>query len=149
MITSSDPDNDIRIQKERRAIHSYRKSCIKFYSPVGLHFPKPIRFIFWQLRQYRKIPTGCDVIHCHDLNTLLLGILLKRKYGGKLIYDSHEYYLWMMARFPDFVLYPYFRALQYIAQWYVDTLIVISDTMKVYFEARYKFKQIVVVRNTQ
>jgi hypothetical protein len=149
MITSSDPDNDIRIQKEWLAL-SYSDCFVELIYPGKLKFPKPIRFIFWQLRQYRKIKTGCDVIHCHDLNTLLLGTLLKRKFNvKKLIYDSHEYYLWMMARFPDFVLYPYFRVLQYVAQWYVDTLIVISDTMREYFEARYKFKQIVVVRNTQ
>ncbi|MCD6105917.1 MAG: glycosyltransferase family 4 protein [Thermoplasmata archaeon] len=33
-----------------------------------------------------------DIVHCHDLDTLLLGVLLKRRLGVPLIYDSHEYY---------------------------------------------------------
>ena len=39
-----------------------------------------------------------DVIHCHDLDTLALGILLKRRYNKKLIYDSHENYGFMASR---------------------------------------------------
>lgn len=31
-----------------------------------------------------------DVYHCHDLNTLPLGYMAKRRHGGKLVYDAHE-----------------------------------------------------------
>ena len=31
-----------------------------------------------------------DVVHCHDLDTLKIGVKLKKKTGCKLIYDSHE-----------------------------------------------------------
>lgn len=34
-----------------------------------------------------------EVSHCHDLNTLKIGIKLKQKMGVKLVYDSHELYL--------------------------------------------------------
>jgi len=33
-----------------------------------------------------------DVVYCHDLWTLQAGVMLKRRWGAKLIYDSHEYY---------------------------------------------------------
>jgi glycosyltransferase involved in cell wall biosynthesis len=32
------------------------------------------------------------VIYCHDLYCLQAGVMLKRKWGAKLVYDSHEYY---------------------------------------------------------
>ena len=34
-----------------------------------------------------------QVYHCHDLNTLKIGIKLKEEQGAKLVYDSHELYL--------------------------------------------------------
>ncbi|MGH8936382.1 MAG: glycosyltransferase family 4 protein [Acidimicrobiia bacterium] len=36
------------------------------------------------------LATGADVYHAHDLNTLYVGTLCKRKTGAKLVYDSHE-----------------------------------------------------------
>ena len=35
---------------------------------------------------------NADVIHCHDLNTLDIGHLFKKKTGRLLVYDSHELY---------------------------------------------------------
>lgn len=32
------------------------------------------------------------VIHANDLDTLLTGAVLKRKFGARLVYDNHEYY---------------------------------------------------------
>ena len=148
MITSTNPNNDIRVSKEGRA-YLDKGYCVSMLFPTKLRFPKPFRFIWWQIKKYYRIEHSGDIIHCHDLNTMLLGILLKRKYGGYLIFDSHEYYLWLMWKFPEYIVYPYFRALQYVSQFYVDCLIVISNTMREYFEKRYKFKKIIVVRNTQ
>jgi glycosyltransferase involved in cell wall biosynthesis len=33
---------------------------------------------------------GADVYHSHDLNTLYIGAMCKRKAGARLVYDSHE-----------------------------------------------------------
>lgn len=33
-----------------------------------------------------------DVIHCNDLDTLLVGVLAKRRYGCRLVFDAHEFY---------------------------------------------------------
>jgi glycosyltransferase involved in cell wall biosynthesis len=33
-----------------------------------------------------------DVVHCNDLDTLLVGIIAKQRYGCRVIYDAHEYY---------------------------------------------------------
>ena len=34
-----------------------------------------------------------DVVECHDLNTLLAGVLIKRMHGTPIVYDSHELFL--------------------------------------------------------
>ena len=34
--------------------------------------------------------TGADVFHSHDLNTLYVGAMCKRRTGSALVYDSHE-----------------------------------------------------------
>jgi glycosyltransferase involved in cell wall biosynthesis len=46
--------------------------------------------LFWNyLRDAQQKP---DVIHCNDLDTLLVGVLAKQHYGGRLIFDAHEFY---------------------------------------------------------
>jgi glycosyltransferase involved in cell wall biosynthesis len=42
----------------------------------------------------RAIQSGSTskVVYCHDLYTLQAGAMLKRRWGARLVYDSHEYY---------------------------------------------------------
>jgi glycosyltransferase involved in cell wall biosynthesis len=59
--------------------------------------------VLWQRQAYRQAlalnrEKHFDVIHCHDLDTLVIGIRFKRKLGLPLIYDAHEIYGYMMAR---------------------------------------------------
>ena len=45
--------------------------------------------IFW-----KEITTSVekpDVIHCNDIYSLLAGVMAKKKFGYKVIYDAHEY----------------------------------------------------------
>lgn len=59
--------------------------------------------LLWQRQAYRRallLNKGLcfDVIHCHDFDTLAIGIMLKRKLKIPLIYDAHEIYGYMIAR---------------------------------------------------
>jgi glycosyltransferase involved in cell wall biosynthesis len=72
---------------------------------VRFFVQKPLRWILLPYHKYftyynfyknalkysRSSP--CEVYHCHDLNTLKIGIELKKEQGSKLVYDSHELYL--------------------------------------------------------
>ena len=159
MILSKCPYNDIRVQKERKALQAAGHEVeVLWFNQVDnetgkkMGGPKPYLVIKWSIGCYKVFSheEDWDAIHCHDLDTLLMGILIKRRIGCKLlVYDSHEYYLWTFRRFRDKLGYPYFWLLQFIAQRYVDHLIVISETMRQYFLRRYNFKQITIVRNTQ
>jgi glycosyltransferase involved in cell wall biosynthesis len=59
--------------------------------------------LLWQRQAYRQAlilnrENRFDVIHCHDLDTLHIGIRLKRRLGLPLIYDAHEIYGYVIAR---------------------------------------------------
>ena len=43
-------------------------------------------------RRAIRVDRAPAVIYCHDLYCLQVGVMLKRRWGARLIYDSHEYY---------------------------------------------------------
>jgi len=50
----------------------------------------PAAVVFWRIiRDMREKP---DIVHCNDLDTLLVGVLAKIRYGCRLVYDAHEFY---------------------------------------------------------
>jgi glycosyltransferase involved in cell wall biosynthesis len=46
--------------------------------------------LFWNY--LRDMPEKPDVVHCNDLDTLLVGVLAKRRYGCRVVFDAHEFY---------------------------------------------------------
>jgi glycosyltransferase involved in cell wall biosynthesis len=50
----------------------------------------PASAAFW--KHLRALPEKPDIVHCNDLDTLLVGVLAKRRYGCRLVYDAHEFY---------------------------------------------------------
>ncbi len=53
-------------------------------------------FLFASLRRANE--GNYDVVHAHDLDTLLLGVLISRLKGIPLIYDAHEHYADMVSQ---------------------------------------------------
>lgn len=54
------------------------------------HRFSPAAVLFWNI--IRDMPEKPDVVHCNDLDTLLVGVLAKMWYGCRLVYDAHEFY---------------------------------------------------------
>jgi glycosyltransferase involved in cell wall biosynthesis len=50
----------------------------------------PAASAFWNY--LCEIPDKPDVIHCNDLDTLLVGVLAKNRYGCRVVFDAHEFY---------------------------------------------------------
>lgn len=56
-------------------------------------FHKPLSFLDYYRRALSIIAQEpADVYHAHDLNTLPVAWRAKKRFGGKLVYDSHELY---------------------------------------------------------
>jgi glycosyltransferase involved in cell wall biosynthesis len=67
---------------------------------VTIPIPKKLNLFFTLIYYFKylwasykqAIDISFEVIHCHDLYTLPIGVALKLRTGKPLIYDSHEYY---------------------------------------------------------
>jgi glycosyltransferase involved in cell wall biosynthesis len=57
----------------------------------------PFLIGFWVLALLRNLRRRYDIIHCHDLDTLPLGMLLGRLWGARVIFDAHESFPDMLA----------------------------------------------------
>ena len=55
------------------------------------------KYIDSHIRLYNGIDSKFDVYHCHDPNTLPIGIELAKRDNAKVVYEAHEY-------FPDYLI---------------------------------------------
>jgi len=68
--------------------------CLNTFKPLSLASVIPPFF----LHARTLVKSGrFDVVHCHDLDTFLVGVCLKRIFHLPLIYDMHEVYGYMVA----------------------------------------------------
>lgn len=76
-----------------------------------------------------------DVVHCHNLDTLVVGVLLKKKLDIKLIYDVHEIFGYMIARnMPDTIVKIVFYMEKKLVK-YVNNIITVTDTVAEYLKS--------------
>jgi glycosyltransferase involved in cell wall biosynthesis len=87
-----------------------------------------------------------DVVHCHDLDTLQIGVWLKRKLDIKLIYDSHEIFGYMIERtMPNFIVNIAFCLEKQLLK-HVDHIITVNEPLLRYFK-NISNKPITIVMN--
>lgn len=55
-----------------------------------LRFTFQANYLLWRYATGKGLVP--DLVYCHDLYSLQAGVMLKRRYGARLIYDSHEFY---------------------------------------------------------
>ncbi|MDB4470710.1 glycosyltransferase [Deltaproteobacteria bacterium] len=81
------------------AFVGYSKKYLKYLRPLVLAkkipcLARPITIISFNLQLLKAARNdNYDVIHAHDLNTLIAGYFIARKNNAKVVYDSHELYL--------------------------------------------------------
>ena len=84
------------------------------------------------LKLFKK--EGFDVIHCHDFDTLPIGVKLKKKLGLPLIYDSHEIWSYMIEEdLPKiWANYYYWREKNLIKK--CDRIITVNSALESFFK---------------
>jgi len=97
--------------------------------------------IWWRLayrvglRLHRSGRFQFDIVHCHDLDTLQIGVWLKKKLGVPLIYDAHEIFGYMIARdMPKIIVKAAFLIEKKLIQ-YVDHIITVNEHLECYFRS--------------
>ncbi len=87
-----------------------------------------------------------DVVHCHDLLTLPVGVRFKKHSSCTLVYDSHEIFEEVATSSP--VLRFYYRRLQRRCSGFVDAFVTVNDSITEFLGRRYpELPNAVVVKN--
>jgi len=102
-----------------------------------IFFCKKTLTIFFTNKHIRHIiyDFSPDVLHCHDIGTLSLGISTKQKIGCRLIYDAHEIYEEAVG-IDDFMKIIYNR-IHSKAQRHLDGFITINESIINYYSKHY------------
>jgi glycosyltransferase involved in cell wall biosynthesis len=93
---------------------------------------------------WRGMRTPCDVVHCHDLDTLPLGFLLGKLKRKPIVYDSHESFSDMLE---GSVPRPVQRGLVLLENFLirrVDLLITVGEKLRRHFAERGSPRSVVV-----
>lgn len=116
------------------------------------HLPYDIfRMHFWWKKGYRDAlelheKKHFDVVHCHDLDSLPIGVKLKKKLGLPLIYDAHEIWGYMVAEGLLKAWAGYYLLKEKNLIKYVDRIITVSDILKEYFN-KISQKKLTIIMN--
>lgn len=98
MLVTGDASRDTRVQYEKNTL-TINGHSVKIKDWKHKHQNKLFTILLlikWWITTYRYYSTlDFDIVHCHDFDTLLVGVLLKKKTKCKLIYDAHELYAYM------------------------------------------------------
>jgi glycosyltransferase involved in cell wall biosynthesis len=101
-------------------------------------------------RKAKKIAESLkpSIVHCHDYNTLFLGIFCKKKFNSKLVYDCHEYFqdLSYLHRYPLIIRRKIASFERKAIRKFVDEMIVVSPGIAGAYQILFE-KQIYIVRN--
>ncbi|NQV16166.1 glycosyltransferase family 4 protein [bacterium] len=114
----------------------------------------PKNYLFWFIKyaEYliRSIMAGVKVspqaVHSHDLNTLLIGWVLKKIRRIPLVYDSHELYI---DRISNPIVYRFWRTLESYLIKQTDRTYAENVSRSQVLERRYKVSGILPLRNCQ
>lgn len=96
---------------------------------------------FWWRKAYKKALElykkgyTFDVVHCHDLDTLLSGFLLKNKLHVKLVYDAHEIFGYMISRNMPHVIVRFAFWMEKLLLKNVDHIITVVEPLQNYFRS--------------
>lgn len=94
----------------------------------------------------RGIAYGPDIVHAHDLYTLLAGWIISRKSGARLIYDSHEIELGRNGKFSAHEL----RVIAFAERFLIkraDAVVTVSDACADFLQDHYAIPRPTVVLN--
>ncbi len=173
MIVSNDVVHDSRVLREGRALHaagheiiflgwdrSGRASVreewdgmpvvrVQTEGAMRLLPSDVFRNPIWWRRAYRLARSlPFDVVHCHDLDTLPVGVRLKRRLNMPLVYDCHEVFGYMIEEdVPSFVTNYAFRMERRLASL-ADGIIAVNPAVQAYID-RVTSRPSVLVRNCE
>ena len=121
-------------------ISIYRlRSLRSVRSGFGWPIRHGILLMQWQLMAYAAAVklhriSGFQAVHAHDFDSLVAGILIKKKLGIPLVYDVHEIYSYIVeGSFPCWIA-RIFALVEKILIRYTDYIVTVTEAVKRYLE---------------
>lgn len=92
--------------------------------------------VFWREAVRMALPLAPHIVHCHDLDTLPAGWVLKRRLGCALVYDAHEHYPAVLSLYLPRVLVRALALIENLLLPRVDAAITASTVLGEEFRRR-------------
>ena len=106
---------------------------------------KYFEFIYRVVKKYKN----SDILHCNDLNTLPIGVIIKKffNYDAKIVYDAHEYEINDTPNESKYKIRIKYILEKFLIR-YVDKVITVSDSIANEYVKLYGIEKPAVVLNT-
>lgn len=106
---------------------------------------KYFEFIFKVVNKYKSV----DILHCNDLNTLPIGVIIKKLFNKKIkiVYDAHEYEINDTPYESKFKIKIKYVLEKYFIK-YADSVITVSDSIANEYVKLYGINKPYLVMNT-
>ena len=89
-----------------------------------------------------------DIVHCNDLDTLLIGYMFKMKHGSRLVFDAHEIYPEQLPpTMRSQIWHEFYTNLERRLINEADGQLTVCDSLGRYFKSFYDANGFVTVRN--
>lgn len=86
-----------------------------------------------------------DIINCHSLHVLPIGVLIKIFHRTKLIYDAHELETEVVGA--KGIKKVFAKIMEQMMMPFVNELIVVSDSIANWYQIKYKLMHVTVIKN--
>lgn len=125
-------------------VHRVKLKSRRWSKNKAIQLLKYFEFVYKVVKQYKN----SDIIHCNDLNTLPIGVIIKRFFNKniKIIYDAHEYETerYNQSIFEKKVT----RILESYLIKYANAIITVSNPIALDYAKLYKIKKPYLIFNT-
>jgi glycosyltransferase involved in cell wall biosynthesis len=88
--------------------------------------------LWWQKVERLALSMAVDVVHCHDLDSLPIGVRMKKRRGVTLVYDCHEVFYRMIAEDVPKFISDYAGRLERRLVPHADRIVVVSEVVQSY-----------------
>jgi glycosyltransferase involved in cell wall biosynthesis len=126
------------------SVHRIKLQTRKWSKNKLIQLIKYLEFVYKVIKKYKKV----DIIHCNDLNTLPIGVLVKKFFNKniKIIYDAHEYETEINGL--KGIQKKLLKLLEKTLIKYADKIITVSNTIAGEYARLYKIEKPALVLNT-
>lgn len=132
-------------QQQDHALSSLRARLSYIANLMRMQFGPPAQ---WFTDHIDALPDKPHVVHCNDLDTLLVGIIARRRHGCRVVYDAHEYYPQTdpYGRWLDIW---FFSAIEWILLRRCDAAVTVNAPMAGQISKAYSYRPIYAVPNAE